>query len=1444
MPGNEGGGMRRLFKVGQDRHDVGKVVFAWHPNGEYLASAGRNGIVQVTDRHGDIADEIPMNASSTIMSLAWDKDGEYLAILQDGSGVISLWSLSSRRVIPLETGLRDPTFLSWSKSGPQLAVGTAKGNLLIYNKAKKQKIPIVGKHAKRISCGSWSSVGNRLVLGSEDRTLTISNESGDTLIHTELKHAPLETHFTSSKGNSRGRSEEDDTVSANLGARSLLLFHTEDDPMELTFAAGSNGDCKYGDLVSHQWLDNEKVVIGFSDGWLIVVSTNPKELGDEKHSTRIHKNLVSFSYNKALKKVASAGSDGVRILDAKDFVEIRGDYIPPEDLEDGRIIDTTWSPDGQILTIGTASGNVYNFLAQMTALHANYKNNVAYLSSLREVSIVDTSRRGKPIDITLKLEPSLLAIGAKHVAAGMNNLVYYHRIEPNNNPMQCIEKEYMGSVQRVLINELYAAVLVDSKVVLHTIEQIGNAPSKTKTFPNREEGSFSQVTCIGLTDDFLVYGTEAGSVEIFSLSEWVLLAGAELRLDTAIKQVYPNEHATRIVVVDAQNQTFLFNPVTGGGVNHSITRFDDCPQSVVSVTWDLTEKNIILIYDGQALHTYLYVPTSIKGALLTKLGPMEVSNEGEIALNPGIVEIEVGNIPIVSMGGVLTCQQTSGALMTIRHPYFDMITDEKYDKSNRNNDTDPQVLENRFCQSLALLKLESAWLTALELDAKRYWLALSGKAMEMLNVELASRVYRQLGDAGMVMALHQCMHIEDRFLLAGYISLLFCDYSRAQDLFLASNKPIAALDMRKDLLHWDQALKLAQTLSPTQVPEVCIRFGQQLEFREQVESALRMYETALNTSDTDGISIPEKLLNTAMMGVARCNLRMGNMRQGLRLANEMSDSVLYEECGDILETQKQYSEAATMFIKAKQYDRAGSMYTRYLIKADSSRIDEAADVMLKCKSDQLNSAFAKLCLMAGRYDIALNAYQRAKDLDKVIELKLRHLDDVQGAFDLVRLTSSSEGAQIVAEYCLEVGDTRGAVEFLLVANKSDEAFKIAQSHGIVESYTYILGDHIIAEDALRVAHYYEKAQDNGKAGKFYALCGQYSRALKLFISCGDREIDAAIEVVGKSQNEGLTHQLIDFLVGEKDGVPKDPNYIYRLYMALKKYDDAAKTAMIIARQEQDMGNYQAAHSVVVETIQQLEAHDIRVPQQLRTLFVLLHSYTLVKVLVRNNDHMGAARLLLRVNQNVSKFPMHVVNILTLSVVECQRAGLKASSYEHAVTLMRPEHRPSIDANLKRKIEAIVRRRATTGDDPPEEKSACPISKEMIPVTSLECPTTKDQLPMCVITGRHMVLDDWCFCPNSRFPALYSEYLKYIDQELSHAPAPTDENSKMDEATGARTATDPLVGKPIKASMLKLATTAEAVKYIDKYNNVKVEEAKKDENSDREESKGGDEKEPS
>ena len=43
--------------------------------------------------------------------------------------------------------------------------------------------------------------------------------------------------------------------------------------------------------------------------------------------------------------------------------------------------------------------------------------------------------------------------------------------------------------------------------------------------------------------------------------------------------------------------------------------------------------------------------------------------------------------------------------------------------------------------------------------------------------------------------------------------------------------------------------------------------------------------------------------------------------------------------------------------------------------------------------------------------------------------------------------------------------------------------------------------------------------------------------------------------------------------------------------------------------------------------------------------------------------------------------------------------------------------------------------------------------------------------MCIITGKHMLLEDWCFCPISKFPALYSAYVSYIETEISASSGP-------------------------------------------------------------------------
>jgi len=81
--------------------------------------------------------------------------------------------------------------------------------------------------------------------------------------------------------------------------------------------------------------------------------------------------------------------------------------------------------------------------------------------------------------------------------------------------------------------------------------------------------------------------------------------------------------------------------------------------------------------------------------------------------------------------------------------------------------------------------------------------------------------------------------------VAGFMALLFGDFPLAQNLLLTSpSHAVAALEMRKDLLQWETALKLAETLAPAQVPAIALELGKQLEFEGEHAQALGMYQSA------------------------------------------------------------------------------------------------------------------------------------------------------------------------------------------------------------------------------------------------------------------------------------------------------------------------------------------------------------------------------------------------------------------------------------------------------------------------------------------------------------------------------------------------------------------------------------------------------------------------
>lgn len=78
------------------------------------------------------------------------------------------------------------------------------------------------------------------------------------------------------------------------------------------------------------------------------------------------------------------------------------------------------------------------------------------------------------------------------------------------------------------------------------------------------------------------------------------------------------------------------------------------------------------------------------------------------------------------------------------------------------------------------------------------------------------------------------------------------------------------------------------------------------------------------------------------------------------------------------------------------------------------------------------------------------------------------------------------------------------------------------------------------DEHLRIAQYYEGKSHWGKAAKHYEKAEQYSKALKLYMADGEKMIPDMIEMVSKVKIEALTHELVDYLMGEKDNNPKEP----------------------------------------------------------------------------------------------------------------------------------------------------------------------------------------------------------------------------------------------------------------------------------------------------------------
>jgi len=366
-----------------------------------------------------------------------------------------------------------------------------------------------------------------------------------------------------------------------------------------------------------------------------------------------------------------------------------------------------------------------------------------------------------------------------------------------------------------------------------------------------------------------------------------------------------------------------------------------------------------------------------------------------------------------------------------------------------------------------------------------------------------------------------------------------------------------------------------------------------------------------------------------------------------------------------------------------------------------------------------------------------------------------------GALNSVRASRCAVSAVLCAEFCQGRGDIEGAVEFFFLAKQESKAFSLAEKHDCMNVYERGLGGEGTTEQHLNVARFYERRSLFAESAEHYAITGDYTTALRYYLKVGESAIDRAIGVVGTARSDALTNTLIDYLMGEADQVPKDPNYVYRLHKALGNYTQAAGTAVLIAKQEQDMGNYRVAHDLLRVTTRDLQQQKLQVPQDVSRQLCLIHSYIIVKRMVKAGKHLNAAQMLCRVSESIRSFPVHAVQILTSAVIECGRVGLKASAYKFACELMKPQYRADVAEAYKKKIEHVVRKQKDRTDEIEPVRTPCPFCATPVVDTDLKCDNCQNILPYCILTGLHMLKDDWTVCPQCNFPACYNGFKEHV-----------------------------------------------------------------------------------
>ena len=572
----------------------------------------------------------------------------------------------------------------------------------------------------------------------------------------------------------------------------------------------------------------------------------------------------------------------VKIYNMKNWKEIKKEAFTLQE-GCGKANRMIWSKNGQLLLIATATGYLIGILTHLPRLYSYKDDRLAILSSFTQINL-GAINEGKlePISsVNLDFEPTFLFLGPAHVASGINNFVYLYKFIENGAYYEqldlVVKGDFYTMVNEVAISQTHLAVLTENKCYLELLEQNKEEP---KTFPL--DANDPRIKYIYLNDNFLIMHDSDNKIIIYSTEERSICS--TFRPNSQIQKMWPNPLGNKAICFDKAGRGFMLNFVWESEID--IIGFNP---SLTKVLWDSTDPNMFIGCSTDAGYTFIHNKSHFTGEKceivyeLLSLDSVKNTTEVSFTTFDGVEPVYINN-------GNLVCLDKSN---NIRSGWLGSHSSfESYASDPKEEDNNLRY----FFQNLMLGKFENA-LSSSEIvpesDRKTAFESLAEMALKNMNVQVAKKAYQLAGNISMVFTLDSMLDVDEKKVMQGFISMIFCDYQAAQDFLLGSSHPEFGLDLRCDTKEWSIALNLADNMAPDRVPLIKRRLAEDLEKQGQYQQALKNYQSSM-MDESKAAAGPkrDKVKHHNMLceaGVARTSIRTENVQKGFEIGQELKD---------------------------------------------------------------------------------------------------------------------------------------------------------------------------------------------------------------------------------------------------------------------------------------------------------------------------------------------------------------------------------------------------------------------------------------------------------------------------------------------------------------------------------------------------------------------------